>query len=324
MADNNFQKKLKKVNQVKISKKTSIRSLISELGGTGFNAKRLATACKIYERMIKDPDCIKFFGLAGAMVPVGMQKIIHDFIEEGYIDILITTGANLTHDIAETLGYHHLQGNVEIDELNDAKLHKDQINRIYDVFLPNNVYEGIEDFISQLKLPSNEMSVHEFLKFLGEELPANPNSILKIAAKKDVPIFCPAFTDCGLALQMGFHHRNLNLNHFTDMMKLVDIAWDAKKAGVCIIGGGVPKNFIFQSLQFCPTSARYAIQITMDRPEPGGLSGATLNEAISWGKVNEDAEHSRVIADATIVLPLLLWYLKKSLQSDTKKNNNNG
>ncbi len=314
MSENNFKKKLKKVNQIKITKKTSITSLMLALNETGFNAKRLAVACEIYEKMIKDPECVKFFGLAGAMVPVGMQSIIHDFIEEGYIDVLVTTGANLTHDIAETLGYHHLQGDINIEDLDDAILHKDQINRIYDVFLPNEVYEGIEDFISKLDIPSKDMAVHEFLKFLGKQLPEDPNSILKIAAEKDVPIFCPAFTDSGLALQIGFHYKKLNLNHFSDMLKLIDLAWDSKKAGVCIIGGGVPKNFIFQSLQFCPTSARYAIQITMDRPEPGGLSGATLSEAISWGKVNEQAEHSMVIVDATIALPLILWYLKSTIK----------
>ena len=311
MPKNNFKDKLKEVNQFKISSETDILELINNLKNTGFNAKRLALACEIYKEMIEDKECIKFFGLAGAMVPVGMQKIIHDFIEDGFIDVLVSTGANLTHDIAETLGYHHLQGETDITQLNDAKLHEEEINRIYDVFLPNNVYEGIEDFVKDLKIPDETMPVSEFLKFLGGQLPDDDQSILKICAKMDVPIFCPAFTDSGLALQLGFHHQKLNLNHFKDMLTMVDLAWDAKKAGVCIIGGGVPKNFIFQSLQFCPNSATYAIQITMDRPEPGGLSGATLQEAMSWGKINENAKYSTIISDATIALPLILWYLKK-------------
>ena len=311
MPKNHFKDKLKEVNQFKISSETDILELIDNLKNTGFNAKRLALACEIYKEMIEDKECIKFFGLAGAMVPVGMQKIIHDFIEDGFIDVLITTGANLTHDIAETLGYHHLQGETDISQLNDVKLHEEELNRIYDVFLPNNVYEGIEDFVKELKIPDEIMPVSEFLKFLGGQLPDDENSVLKICAKMDVPIFCPAFTDSGLALQLGFHHQKLNLNHFKDMLTMVDLAWDAKKAGVCIIGGGVPKNFIFQSLQFCPNSATYAIQITMDRPEPGGLSGATLQEAMSWGKINENAKYSTIISDATIALPLILWYLKK-------------
>lgn len=306
MPNENIKKKLKNVNQFKIDKNDDIVDLIQSLKNTGFNAKRLALACEIYKEMIEDKKCIKFFGLAGALVPAGMQRIIHDFVEEGFIDVLVTTGASLTHDIAETLGYHHLQGEVKID---DYELHKQDLNRIYDVYLPNKVYEGIEDFVSNLDIPDENMPVSSFLKFLGDQLPDNESSILKICAKKNVPIFCPAFTDSGLALQLGFHHQNLNLNHFKDMLKMVDLAWGAKQAGVCIIGGGVPKNFIMQSLQFCPNSAKYAIQITMDRPEQGGLSGATFQEAISWGKVSQEAKFSTVISDATIALPLIFFYL---------------
>ncbi|TXT53242.1 MAG: putative deoxyhypusine synthase 1 [Promethearchaeota archaeon] len=312
MKDDKFKEKLKKVDQFKITKDTDINSLIESLKETGFNAKRLALSCDIYKEMVGDMSCVKFFGLAGAMVPVGMQGIIHDYIKKGFIDVLVTTGANLTHDIAETLGYHHLQGEKSAQEFDDIELHCEEINRIYDVFLPNDVYEGLEDFIAELDIPDMNMPVSDFLRFLGEQLPENSHSILKICAENDIPIFCPAFTDSGLALQVGFHNRNLNLNHFKDMLKMVDLAWDAESAGVCIVGGGVPKNFIMQSLQFCPTSAKYAIQITMDRPEPGGLSGATLQEAISWGKVNEKAKYSTVISDATIALPIIYWYLINS------------
>ncbi len=308
--DEDFKKNLKKVNQFKINSKDHITDIIQYFSNSGFNAKRLAIACDIYKQMILDEECTKFFGLAGALVPAGMQGVIYDFIKEDFIDVLVTTGANLTHDLAETLGFHHLQGEVDGTKINDSSLHNQELNRIYDVYLPNKVYEGIEDFISTLKIPQNDMSVSSFLSYLGKELPNNSNSILKICSEKNIPIFCPAFTDSGLALQLGFHFQKLNLNHFKDMLKMVDLAWDSKHAGVCIIGGGVPKNFIMQSLQFCPNSAMYAIQITMDRPEPGGLSGATLQEAISWGKVNEKAKYSTIISDATIALPILLWFLK--------------
>jgi len=313
MPADELKKKLKEVEQINIDENVDINTFIQSLGNTGFNAKRLAVACEIYKEMIKNEDCVKFFGLAGAIVPAGMQKVIRDFIEAGYIDILVTTGASLTHDIAETLGFHHLQGELNVKDVSDSELHDQALNRIYDVYLPNKVYEGIEDFVSQLKIPNNTMSVSSFLKYLGDNLPPDNNSILKICAEKNVPIFCPAFTDSGLALQLGFHHQDLNLNHFKDMLTMVNLAWDAKDAGVCIVGGGVPKNFILQSLQFCPNSAQYAIQITMDRPEQGGLSGATLHEAISWGKVNQNAKFSTIISDATIALPIMLWFLKKSL-----------
>ncbi len=313
MTNKEFKERLKNVNQFRITENRDFTNLINDLRDTGFNAKRLSLACEIYKEMVEDKECVKFFGLAGALIPAGMQGIMHDFIRDGFLDVLVTTGATLTHDIAETLGYHHLQGEVKVDTVDDSRLHDENMNRIYDVFLPNNAYEGIEDFIKDLRITDTTMPVSDFLKFLGDQLPDNSPSILKICASRDIPIFCPAFTDSGLALQLGFHHQKINLNHFKDMLKMVDLAWDAKRAGVCIIGGGVPKNFIMQSLQFCPNSASYAIQITMDRPEPGGLSGATLQEAISWGKVSQDAKYSTVISDATIILPLVYWYLKKSI-----------
>ncbi|GAG86709.1 unnamed protein product, partial [marine sediment metagenome] len=206
MAEKDFKKHLKRVNQFNISGDSDIVDIISSLKDTGFNGKRLALACNIYKEMLNDKECVKFFGLAGALVPAGMQGIIHDFIKEGYIDVLVTTGASLTHDIAETLGYHHLQGDINVDELNDSNLHAEEMNRIYDVFLPNKVYEGIEDYVKKLEIPANDMPVSEFLKFLGGQLPEDSKSILKICAEKEVPIFCPAFTDSGLALQLGFNH----------------------------------------------------------------------------------------------------------------------
>ncbi len=318
MPDKDLKEFLRKVNQYEITENTDIIELINSLKETGFNAKRLALACEIYNEMINIEDCVKFFGLAGALVPAGLQRNIYDFIKEGFIDILVTTGATLTHDLAEALGFHHLQGNIELNELDDKGLHKEEINRIYDVFMPNKVYEGIEEFVSKLKIPDIQMSISSFLKFLGNQLPRNSCSILRVCYDKDIPIFCPAFTDSGLAMQLGFHHQKLNLNHFADMLEMVNLAWEAKTAGICIVGGGVPKNFIMQALQFCPNSATYAIQITMDRPESGGLSGATLREAISWGKINEKAKYSTVISDATIALPLIFWFLKK-MQITSKK-----
>ncbi|MFX0006743.1 MAG: deoxyhypusine synthase family protein [Promethearchaeota archaeon] len=303
---------LRNINQFRITNNTDIIELINSLKDTGFNAKRLALACEIYKDMVNTDGCVKFFGLAGALIPAGLQKVIFDFLNDGFIDVLVTTGANLTHDLAEALGYRHLQGNLESVEFDDNFLHREDINRIYDVYMPNKVYEGIEDFVSKLEIPDYNMSVSSFLKFVGKQLPKNSNSILRACYDNDIPVFCPAFTDSGLAMQLGFHNQKLNLNHFKDMLEMVNLAWDSQVAGICIVGGGVPKNFIMQSLQFCPNSANFAIQITMDRPEPGGLSGASLREAISWGKINENAKYSTVISDATIALPIILWYLKKS------------
>ncbi len=296
----------KKVNQVDVKQDQTLKELIDNLDETAFNARRLARACKIYEKMVKIEGCVKFFSLAGAMVPAGMQKIIHDMLDLGFIDVLITTGANLTHDIAETLGFPHIQGDTE---QRDEDLFNKKISRIYDVYMPTKVYESMEEFIKTLSFDPS-ISVKDFLWFLGNELPDHPHSILQVCSKKKIPIYCPAFTDCGLAMQLSFAFPETNLNQFQDLKDMINMAWDAKVAGSCIVGGGVPKNYLLQAMQFSPNSLSYAIQITMDRPESGGLSGASLSEAISWGKISESAEYSTVIADATIVLPLLLSYLK--------------
>ena len=167
MSEKNIEDLLKRVNQLKITSETSIVDLIDSLKNAGFNAKRLALACEIYNDMINDEECVKFFGLAGALVPAGMQRVVYDFIKEGFIDVLVTTGANLTHDLAEALGYHHLQGgNIDKDDFDDIKLHKAELNRIYDVYMPHRVYEGIEDVGSKLKIHDCQMSVSCFLELL--------------------------------------------------------------------------------------------------------------------------------------------------------------
>jgi deoxyhypusine synthase len=303
------------IDQIKVSGSADVVQLIESFSKTGFNAKRLAHACQIYKKMMQEKDCKKFFSLSGALVPAGLQKVIYDFLAEGFIDVFVTTGANLTHDVAEALGHHHLQGFVSENPNTDAALHDQNLNRIYDVFMPNEIYEDMEDWIRSFKINPTG-TVKETLWALGSNLPKGSNSILQICSEKQIPIYCPAFTDCGLAMQLSFAYPALNLNHFADLREMINIAWDAKNAGVCIIGGGVPKNFIFQAMQFSPNNAKYAIQITTDvQVSAGGLSSASLNEAISWGKINAQGETSQVHLDATVALPLMLAYLKQAKQA---------
>jgi deoxyhypusine synthase len=300
------------VTHVAIDKNQSVTGMVTQLLGTGFNAKRLGQACQIYEHMVKDPRCVKILTLAGAMVPAGMRAILADFIRCGYVDILVSTGANLTHDMIEAVGQYHYQGSEEAD---DAELHELKTNRIFDVFLSDDAYETMEGFIMGLSF-DNAMSTVDFLDFLGGEMEARlppegtKDSILVVCHDKHVPLFCPGFTDSGLGIELMLNHRGLKLDQFEDLSRMINRARDLEDVGVFIIGGGVPKNFTFQSLQFSPNSARYAIQITTDRPEPGGLSGASLSEAVSWEKASAEAETVTVVCDATIVLPIVLAYLK--------------
>lgn len=294
---------MKPVKQLKVNS-DKVSDLINSMKDTGFNGKKLARACMVYEEMIKNPKCTKFFGLAGAMVPAGMRRIIRDWIDKGYINVLVTTGANMTHDVAEALGHHHLQGKSQVS---DKELNKQQIDRIYDVYMKNEVYEDMEDFVQELEI-KDRISVKELLWMIGKKL-GDHESILTTAAKKKIPVYCPGFVDCGLAVQVALNHQKIVLDYFKDLRELINTAWDSDPAGFVIVGGGVPKNHIMQALQFTPNNASYAVQITTDTPSPGGLSGAELREGISWGKVNPEANFVNVLCDATIALPVMAAYL---------------
>lgn len=299
------------VEQINVEASQDIVNLIDKFSNMGFNAKRLALACSIYENMFKEKSCVKFFALSGALVPVGLQKVIYDFINEGFIDVLVTTGANLTHDLAEALGDHHLQGFSSEDTNVDSHLHDEHLNRIFDVFMPNKIYENMEDWIHSFKI-DDKASVKETLWTLGAHLPADSHSILQICSEKKIPIYCPAFTDSGLGMQLSFAYPSMNLNQFEDLQEMINTAWDSKIAGVFIAGGGVPKNFIFQAMQFSPNAAKYVVQITTDaQVSAGGLSSASLSEAISWGKIATKGETAQVHLDCTIALPIILSYLKQ-------------
>jgi deoxyhypusine synthase len=287
------------------------------MAGSGvMGAGKIAHATDIAEKAIKDKDTKLFFGLAGAMVPGGMKQIVIDMLEAGWIDVFVTTGANLTHDLVEALGYHHYQGKAHIS---DAELNKEGMDRMYDSFMPNKVYEGMEDFFDKNfdRLAEDRMNIRQFLKKLGSLVPEGVPSILRTCYEKDIPVFCPAISDSGIGLMIWGHlakGKKIEVDALDDLKEILDLAWDDKKKfAVWYCGGGVPKNYIQQAMQFAPKAAELGIQITMDRPEPGGSSGAELREGISWGKMNEKGNFVDVICDTTIALPIIVAALKTRL-----------
>ena len=298
--------KLKKpIIPAKITQDMTVRQLVDSFSSCAFGAGRLSEAAEIYREMVSDSECTKFFGLAGAMVPAGMRQIVSDMIRDGDIDILVTTGANLVHDIIESLGLHHYKGT---DVTDDVELKHNSINRIYDVFLPEENFSKLEDKLQPIfrELP-DKLSISELLSHIGEKLD-DRNSILKSAYDMGIPVYCPAIQDSIIGLQAWLYRQTkpLNVDVFADMKGLIDRCYEARHSGVFILGGGVPKNFILQSMLVTPRSFDYAIQLTMDRPETGGLSGATLDEARSWGKIGENARLVTVYSDATITLPIII------------------
>jgi len=302
------------VKHVKLKPKMTVNELVTEMSNSGcFGAGRLAQAVNVYEKMLKD-DVTIIFSLAGAMVPGGMKKTIVEMIKRRMFHIMVSTGANLVHDLLEAFGGFHYRGTPNID---DRFLYKHGIDRVYDVFIPE------EDFVFKFDKPLMEIfndvvekngdkifSTAEFFEEIGSRI-TDENSIIYNAWKYKIPIFVPAVQDScfGLAVQEYVEKhggKHIVVDSFKDVRHFLRLIEDAEKLGALIVGGGVPKNYAFQAAFKLGKPFDYVIQITMDRPEPGGLSGATLEEAISWGKVGSEAYKVQVICDATICLPVLV------------------
>jgi deoxyhypusine synthase len=295
---------MKPVKHIKVEKGMKAADLVKEMSESGvMGAGRIAKASMILQEMFSDKECAVFLGLAGAMVPGGMKQVIVDLLNSGKIRVFVTTGANMTHDVFEALGFNHFQGCAKAD---DAKLHKEGIDRIYDTFMKNEVYEKMEDFFKEhFDELSKTKTIKEFLWKLGELLPKD--SILKTCFEKKIPIFCPGIADSGIGLMIWGRKAQgakFDLPVFEDMKEIISTAWDSKKNGVIYIGGGLPKNFIQQSMQFSK-GASYGVQISTDMPQWGGSSGANLREGVSWGKMKEQGKYIDVYCDATIALPLI-------------------
>ena len=294
------------VQQARVRPGMTVGELVDELGKAGaYNGGSLWQAVNIYEQMLRDEEALKFFGLSGAMVPGGMGGIVAELIRRGHIDILVSTGANLTHDVIEAIGCHHYHGT---SDLSDAELCEEGVNRIYDIFLPNEAFIRFEEFMQDAfsTLPSDStVSISELLNRIGERLDVG---ILAEATRAGVPIYCPAIQDSMIGLQywMFSQMNRVVVSAFEDMHGLLDRCFEAERAGAVFVGGGVPKNYILQSKLMTESGFDYAVQLTGDRPDLGGLSGATLDEARSWGKLTGEARAVTVYGDATINLPMLV------------------
>ncbi|WP_248896046.1 deoxyhypusine synthase [Haloplanus halobius] len=296
----------------------SVGDLATEYGKAGIGAAELSRAVDIYSEMLGDDDVTNFFGLAGAMVPGGMRRVVSDLIRDGHIDVLVTTGANLTHDAIEAIGgkHHHGRTAEEGDEReHDEQLRDEGVDRIYNVYLPQEHFTLFEGHLRDEVFPAFDgpVAISEFTRELGRaNLDANADvtedpGIAAAAYEHDVPIFVPAIQDSVLGIQAWMHSQvsEFTLDALADMTNITDIAFDAEQAGATVVGGGVPKNFVLQTMLTVPEAYDYGVQLTTDPASTGGLSGATLDEARSWGKLEKSAKNVTVLGDATITLPFL-------------------
>lgn len=294
----------------------SVEDLTEQFASAGYAGKRMAEAVEIYKKMTDDKKCIKFVSAAGALVAGGMRNVFVKFIKAGAVDAMLFTGAILTHDLIEAFGVRHFQGTSFVD---DVRLAKENIFRMYDVFLDKKGFMVLEEELQKIfpKLPQREMSPREFLYELGAHI-KDENSIVRACHDMNIPIFCPSFTDSVLGFQAWMHSqfKEFGVNPQLDIRDFFDFAWKKGKThGLLILGGGVPKHFVPLMMQVTGESLKYTIQITMDRPEHGGVSGMQIREAKSWGKIHEKGLICDMRADVTLAFPILvaniLNYLKK-------------
>jgi deoxyhypusine synthase len=296
--------------------------ILARMEKISFQGRNLATARRIWERMLGD-GCTIFLGLAGALSAGGLRLLIARLIEHRYIDVLVSTGANLYHDLHETRGRRHYIGS---PRENDAVLQSDRIDRVYDTYASEEEFIENDEWIAEfaLTLERRPYTSREFLYHLGRHLwtTTERDGILTAAYRAGVPIFCPAIADSsiGMGLSQARHREPTSgqIDVIGDVIESANIVIRRPRTASVVLGGGTPKNFINQAsvqAEFYDDRVgghRYALQIVTDVPHFGGASGASLEEAQSWGKLAADAEQVTVHADVTLALPLLVTALARS------------
>ncbi len=314
----------KDIPHIKINSKTSIEELVDIFANSGYNGRQLGEAAKLYARMIQE-DVTICLTVAGAMTPVGFGGIIKTLIEKGFVDWVIATGANVYHEDHFAWGFPVKQGHFDVD---DMVLYEKEIVRIRDVYIKFIETLAAEDRVVQ-KMFKNQLigkpfTSAEFCNMMGKlsnQKAKHPEkSFLVSAYKYDVPVYVSTLKDSSLAMNLGVHrlqNKVYNLDFVREILEQAAIVQNSKKSGILELGGGVPKNtaqqtgpMLDQILGNDDGGQDYIIQITDARPDTGGLSGATLQEGKSWGKV-QDA-HSGMItvyADSTIAFPIIAAYV---------------
>jgi deoxyhypusine synthase len=299
---------MKRVEQMRLRPGMTVGELAEEMRRAGvIGAGRVGKAVEIVAEIFSDPDYTTFITLSGPLVPSGMRLIFRDLIRDGYVDAVVTNGANMVHDIVEAMGKAHMVGEVDVD---DAELLERGINRAYDIFIESDTWVALEEYVGDIldRLPEErrvDVPIHGLLREIGLRLD-DEGSILFTAARKGVPIFCPGFLDSmlGIPLWMYSKRSRLVINPIRDFDLLGDMIYEAKKTGAIILGGGMPKHHT-QYMNTLREGLDAAVQISTARVEDGSLSGAPLKESVSWGKLKGN-KASTIFGDVTIVFPLIV------------------
>ncbi len=315
----------KPVETIEVGKK-SVSRLLDEMAQTGFQGKKLGQVAEIWADMAVQRDLTVFLGLTGSLSTTGQWKIVKWLVENRYVDVLVSTGANISEDILEALGYHYYQGTWLAD---DEELLRLKVDRFYDVYADEMQYRKLENTIyryastlDDTKAYSTREFLHGFGAFLSKK---GIDSIVAAAYRAGVPVYSPGLIDSGYGVALSLLKRQkgrlVRLDQTKDMEELAQIAERTKRTGVVYLGGGVPKDTIQLSTIIKSlakggeeeTPHEYAIQITADSPQWGGLSGCTLEEAVSWGKIAPSAKKATLYADITLALPIVAHALNEKV-----------
>ncbi|MCI4335647.1 MAG: deoxyhypusine synthase family protein [Thermoplasmata archaeon] len=294
---------------------------------TSIQARNLGRCLTVWENALTDkkrPTVL--IGLSGPLIAAGLRTVLRDLIEWGVVDVVVSTGAVLYQDIYQTIGGRHWMGTPSAD---DVRLRELAIDRIYDTYVDEMKFEDTDRAIGRVtdEFPARPASSREYLAFLGAKFD-DPGSILATAARRGVPVFSPALIDSSIGIGLTLHYQSRRkaaarfmLDAVRDNYELVQILTHSPRTAVIYIGGGTPKNWINDGIVMANYAFGregeghyYALQITTDVPHWGGLSGSTLDEAQSWGKISKTATRAMAHLDASIGLPLLagaLWNRRK-------------
>lgn len=304
-------------------KEHNVVPLVDAMEKMAFSARDLNRAARIYDMMVRDKECGIILTLAGSLFSAGLKKVVYDLVMNDMVDAIVSTGAIMVdQDFFEALGFKHYQGTKFVD---DNELRDLMIDRIYDTYIDEEELRICDDTTAKIfdSLEPRPYSSRELLWEFGKYLEENggpkvDDSVIWACYKKNVPIFVPAFSDCSAGFGFVVHQTNnpdkhLSLDAAKDFLELTKIKLNSKVTGIFMIGGGVPKNFTqdivvaADILQEEAEMHKYAIQITVADERDGALSGSTLKEASSWGKV-ETTYEQMVYSEATIAMPLVAGY----------------
>ena len=294
------------------------RKIIDSMDKMSFTSRDTAKASGIFNEMLSDKNCTIFLTLAGSTSAAGCMKIYSDMVKYNMVDVIVATGASIIDmDFFEALGFKHYQGSQFQD---DTQLRENYIDRIYDTYIDEEQLQQCDKAICDIanSLEPKPYTSREFIKEIGKYLKTNAKkkgSLIETAYDNYVPIFCPAFTDSSAGFGLVRHQEKnpkkcITIDSIREFRELTEIKIKSKSSGLFMIGGGVPKNFV-QDTVVCAELLgknvemhKYAVQITVADTRDGACSSSTLKEASSWGKVDTSKEQM-VFAEATSILPLI-------------------